>query len=79
MKNLILPLATLSLLLSTSIFADTCNIPEFIKIDSKIKYPAKMRNQSMKIVKIDTKSCWIKGDNDMWINLNAIPWITLSK
>jgi len=76
MKKLILPLITLSLLLSTSTFADSCNIPEFIKMDTKINYVAKMRNQSAKIVKIDTKACWIKVDNGMWINLNAIPWIT---
>ena len=75
MKKLILPLTTLSLLLSTSTFADSCNIPEFIKIDTKIKYQAQMRNQSLTIVKIDTKACWVKGDNGMWVNLNAIPWI----
>jgi len=75
MKKLILSLTTLFLLLSTSTFADSCSIPKFIKIDAKIKYQAQMRNQSLTIVKIDTKACWVKGDNGMWINLNAIPWI----
>ena len=75
MKKLILPLTALSLFLSTYAFADSCNIPEFIKINTKIKYPAQMKNKRMTIVKIDTKACWLKGDNGMQVNLNALPWI----
>lgn len=80
MKKTILTIIVLPILLSTTAFAGSCNIPSFIKKGAIISFYAGgiMEEKNVKIVEIDTNSCWIKTDQKRysWVNLNTIVAIT---
>ena len=77
MKKLSLSLTVLFLLIGTSAFAGSCMIPKFIKKGVTINFPAGFEGMTTTIAEIDKKSCWVKGDDGVWVNLNSITVVYL--
>lgn len=79
MKKTILIIVVLSFLVSTSAFAESCNVPKFIKKGAVISFYADFMEEDVKVVEIDEKSCWIKISGQKyypWVNLNTILGVT---
>jgi len=76
MKKIILTTVVMAVLLSTSAFAGSCEIPKFLKEGATIFTAAGMSAEIVKVLEIDKKACWIKvhdkDNNIYWENLNTI-------
>ncbi len=70
MKKLALLIAFGTLFISSPALANSCTVPKFLKKGVKVR----ILRETMTIVEIDKKSCWIKAD-EFWVNLNAIEYI----
>ena len=82
MKKLVLTITAILLLLGTSAFAGSCNIPKILKKGNVVS----SFFGTVKIVEIDKKSCWMKvekvkgmqGSNG-WVNINNLKGASLER
>jgi hypothetical protein len=70
-------------MVDNSVFAEGCKIPKFIHKGAKIEVSIGSKWETVTVIEIDEKSCWIKTDKNVrglrgpcWLNLNAIVCIT---
>jgi|APSaa5957512622_1039677.scaffolds.fasta_scaffold366358_1 hypothetical protein len=80
MKKTILTIVVLFFLMSTFAFAESCNVPKFIKKGAVINFHAgDLVEKNVKVIEIDEKSCWIKISGQQyfsWVNLNTMVGVT---